>query len=337
MANLSTTYMGLKLKNPIVIGASNMVTDIEQIKKAEKAGVAAVVFKSLFEEQLQLESLQMDEDLHEYDYRNAEMERIFPEIEHAGPKEHLLAVRKLKESVSIPVIASINAIYEPTWVEYAQMLAENGVDGLELNFYRVPISSDASAKSIEEHQVKVLKQVKEAVDIPVSVKLSTFYTNPLNFITKLDKAGADAVVIFNRFFQPDINIENEEFEFPWDLTREGDYQVTLRYVGLLHNKLKGSLVANRGIKTSGEVLKMILAGADATQLVSTFYKNGASYAETILSEIEAWMEKKKYKSLDDFKGKLSKDAINDEFVYKRAQYIDILRNSEEVLKKYPMR
>ncbi|HKK81693.1 MAG TPA: hypothetical protein VJ909_05555, partial [Prolixibacteraceae bacterium] len=168
MANLSTTYMGLSLKNPLVLGASNMVTETEQVKKAEKAGVAAVVFKSLFEEQLQLESLQFEEDLHEYDFRNAEMERIFPEIEHAGPKEHLLAVRKLKDSISIPLIASINAIYEPTWVEYAQMLAENGVDGLELNFYRVPISSDANAKNIEEHQIKVLKQVKDAVDIPVS-------------------------------------------------------------------------------------------------------------------------------------------------------------------------
>lgn len=337
MANLSTSYMGISLKNPLVLGASSMVTDIQQIQKAEKAGVAAVVFKSLFEEQLQLESLQMDEDLHEYDNRNAEMERIFPEIEHAGPKEHLLAVRKLKESVSIPLIASINAIYEPTWVEYAQMLAENGVDGLELNFYRVPIATDAGAKSIEEHQLKVLKQVKEAVDIPVSVKLSTFYTNPLNFIAKLDKAGADAVVVFNRFFQPDINIEDENFDFPWDLTRDGDYQVTLRYVGLLYNKLKGSLVANRGIKTSDEVLKMILAGADAAQLVSTFYKNGVGYAETILKEIEAWMDKKGYKTLDDFRGKLSKENINDEFVYKRAQYIDILRNSDQILKKYPMR
>ena len=161
--------------------------------------------------------------------------------------------------------------------------------------------------------------------------------NPLNFIAKLDKAGADAVVVFNRFFQPDINIEDENFDFPWDLTRDGDYQVTLRYVGLLYNKLKGSLVANRGIKTSDEVLKMILAGADAAQLVSTFYNNGVGYAETILKEIEAWMDNKGYKTLDDFRGKLSKENINDEFVYKRAQYIDILRNSDQILKKYPMR
>lgn len=337
MANLSTTYMGIKLKNPIILGASNMVTDLEQIKKAEAAGVSAIVFKSLFEEQIQLESLQLEEELHEYDFRNAEMEKIFPEIEHAGPKEHLIALKKLKQSVSIPVIASINAIYSPTWVEYAQLVEETGVDGLEINFYRVPISADADAKMIEDHQIKVLKEIKEAVKIPVSVKLSTFYSNPLSFISKLSKAGADGVVIFNRFFQPEINIETEEFYFPWELTRKGDYQVTLRYTGLLFGKIKSTIIANRGIKTTDDVIKMILAGADAVQMVSTFYENGVDYASTVLAELEKWMDNKGYKELNDFKGKLSKINIKDEYAYKRAQYIDILKNSHEILKTYPLR
>lgn len=337
MANLSTTYMGITLKNPIVLGASNMVSDPEQIKKAEAAGVAAIVYKSLFEEQIQLESLQLDEELHEYDFRGAEMEKIFPEIEHAGPKEHLLALKKLKQSVSIPVIASVNAIYSPTWVEYAQLIEETGVDGLEINFYRVPVSADADAKMIEDHQIKVLKEIKEAVKIPVSVKISTFYTNPISFITKLSKAGAEGIVIFNRFFQPEINIDTEEFFFPWELTRKGDYQVTLRYTGLLFGKIKSSIIANRGIKTSDDVIKMILAGADAVQMVSAFYENGIGYATTILTELEKWMDKKGYKNLDDFKGKLSKMNIKDEYAYKRAQYIDILKNSSEILKTYPMR
>ena len=337
MANLSTTYMGLTLKNPIVLGASNMVSNLEQIKKAETAGVAAIVYKSLFEEQIQLESLQLDEELHEYDFRGAEMEKIFPEIEHAGPKEHLLALRKLKQSVSIPVIASINAIYSPTWVEYAQLIEETGVDGLEINFYRVPVSADADAKMIEDHQIKVLKEIKEAVKIPVSVKISTFYTNPISFITKLSKAGAEGVVIFNRFFQPEINIETEEFFFPWELTRKGDYQVTLRYTGLLFGKIKSSIIANRGIKTSDDVIKMILAGADAVQMVSAFYENGIGYAATLINDLEKWMDKKGYQNLDDFKGKLSKANIKDEYAYKRAQYIDILKNSSEILKTYPLR
>lgn len=337
MANLSITYMGIPLKNPIILGASNMVTDIEQIKKAEAAGVAAVVYKSLFEEQIQLESLQLEEELHEYDFRGAEMEKIFPEIEHAGPKEHLIALKKLKESVSIPVIASINAVYNPTWVEYAQLIEETGVDGLEINFYRVPISAEADAKMIEDHQVKVLKEIKEAVKIPVSVKLSTFYTNPLSFISKLSKAGANAVVIFNRFFQPEINIETEEFYFPWELTRKGDYQVTLRYAGLLYGKIKSNIIANRGIKTSEDVIKMMLAGADAVQMVSAFYENGVEYASTLLADLEKWMDSKGYKEINDFKGKLSKLKLNDEFAYKRAQYIEILKNSNEILKTYPLR
>lgn len=337
MAELSTTYMGLKLKNPLVLGASNMVNNIDQLKKAEEAGVAAIVYKSLFEEQIQLESLQLDEELHEYDFRAAEMEKIFPEIEHAGPKEHLLGLRKVKESLSIPVIASLNAIYNPTWIEYAKLLEETGVDGLELNFYRVPISSDADAKMIEDHQVKILKEVKETVKIPVSVKISSFYTNPIQFISKLNHAGANGIVLFNRFFQPDIDIENETFNFPWELTRKGDYQVTLRYVGLIYNKIKASIIANRGVKTSNDMIKMILAGADAVQVVSAFYENGAEYAATMLNELQHWMDQKGYANLNDFKGKLSKEMLNDEFAYKRAQYIDILKNSNEILKTYPLR
>ncbi|MBN2805661.1 MAG: dihydroorotate dehydrogenase-like protein [Prolixibacteraceae bacterium] len=337
MANLSTSYMGILLKNPIVLGASNMVSDLEQIKKAEAAGVAAIVYKSLFEDQIQLESLQLDEELHEYDFRGAEMEKIFPEIEHAGPKEHLIALRKLKESVSIPVIASVNAIYSPTWVEYAKLIEETGVDGLEINFYRVPVSAEADAKMIEDHQVKILKEIKEAIKIPVSVKVSTFYTNPLSFMTKLSKAGADGIVLFNRFFQPEIDIETEEFYFPWELTRKGDYQVTLRYTGLLYGKIKASVIANRGIKNSSDVIKMILAGADAVQMVSAFYENGVGYATTLLSELEKWMDQKGYAQLSDFKGKLSKQNIKDEYAYKRAQYIDILKNSSEILKTYPLR
>jgi dihydroorotate dehydrogenase (fumarate) len=152
MADLSTNYMGIKLKNPFILGSSNMVTNIDQIKKAEDAGISAVVFKSLFEEQIQLEALQFDEELHEYDNRAAEMEKLFPEIEHAGPQEHLIQLRKLKEGVSIPVIASLNAIYNPTWVEYAQLLEQTGVDGLEVNFYRAPVATDTGAKMIEDHQ-----------------------------------------------------------------------------------------------------------------------------------------------------------------------------------------
>jgi dihydroorotate dehydrogenase (fumarate) len=337
MANLSTNYLGVPLKNPIVLGASNFISDINQIKKAEQAGVAAIVYKTLFEEQIQLESLQFDEELHEYDLRSTEMQNIFPGIEYAGPTEHLMKLRKLKESVSIPVIASVNALYNSTWVDYAKLLEQTGVDGLEVNFYRVPVTADDGAEEIESNQVKILKDIRETIKIPINVKISPFYTNPIHFVKRLAKAGADGFVLFNRFFQPEIDFEKEKFYFPWELTQPGDYKLTLRFMGLLFGNVNGTLIANRGIKTSEDVIRMILAGADAVQIVSAFYENSFALAKKMILEIEEWMDKKGYATLDDFKGNLSKKNMKDEFVYGRAQYVDIFKNADEILKIYPMR
>ncbi len=336
MANLSTTYMGIKLKNPLILGASNLVTKPESIKEVVDAGIGAIVYKSLFEEQIQLESLQMDEDLAEYENRNAEMTNLFPGLEHAGPKEHIYNVKKLKESVDVPVFASLNAIYEPTWVDYAKELEATGVDGLEINLYAVPGYFEVKGQSIEDKQVQIVKAIKKAVNIPVSVKVSLYYTNPLNFIKKIDEAGADAYVLFNRFFQPEIDIDKEEYFYPWELSGEKDYMMALRFAGLLYGNLDGSICASRGIHSSEDVIKMILAGADAVQVVSTIYKNSPSVVTDILTGLNEWMEKKEYKSLADFRGKLSRKNMKDPFTYQRAQYVDILMKSEEVFKKYPM-
>ena len=336
MADLSTTYMGVKLKNPIILGASNLVTKPEVIKELEDAGIAAIVYKSLFEEQIQLESLQFDEELNEYANRNSEMGRIFPDIEHAGPKEHLYNLKKLKQNTSVPVFASLNAIYEPSWVEYAKLLEETGVDGLELNLYATPGYFEISASSIEEKQYQIVRSVKKAVKIPVSVKLSPFYTNTLNFIKRLDEAGIDGFVMFNRFFQPEIDIEHEVFHFPWELTQERDHHLSLRYVGLLHVNIEGSICGSRGIYTAEDVIRLILAGSDAVQTVSSVYKNQPAHIATMLTGIEDWMNHKGYKKLDDFRGKLSRKSLKDPYTYQRAQYVDILAKSEEIFKKYPM-
>jgi dihydroorotate dehydrogenase (fumarate) len=336
MADLSTTYMGIKLKNPLILGASNLVTKPEVIKELEDAGIAAIVYKSLFEEQIQLESLQFDEEMNEYANRNSEMGRLFPDIEHAGPKEYLHNLKKLKKNSTVPVFASLNAIYEPTWVEYAKQLEETGIDGLELNLYSTPGYFEISGSAIEEKQYQIVKSVKKAVSIPVSIKLSPFYTNTLNFIKKLDEADVDGFVMFNRFFQPEIDIENEIFHFPWELTQSRDHHLALRYVGLLHGNTEASICASRGIYTAEDVIRMILSGADAVQIVSTIYKNHPVYVSTILSEIQEWMDKKGYKKLDDFRGNLSRKSLKDPFSYQRAQYVDILAKSEEIFKKYPM-
>ncbi|KAF0234220.1 MAG: dihydroorotate dehydrogenase [Prolixibacteraceae bacterium] len=336
MADLSTTYMGIKLKNPVILGASNLVTKPDTIKQIEQAGIGAIVYRSLFEEQIQLERLQMDEELSEYENRNAEMTKLFPGLEHAGPKEHLYNIEKLKKSVSVPVFASLNAIYEPSWVEYAKELEKTGVDGLELNLYAVPGYFEVTGQSIEDKQVQIVKAVKKAVKIPVSVKISLFYTNPLNFIKKVDEAGADAYVLFNRFFQPEIDIEKEVYYYPWELSNPKDHMLTLRATGLLYGNLNGSICASRGIYDGSDVIKMILAGADAVQIVSTVYRNHSPVVSDILKEMNRWMDEKGYKSLDDFRGKLSRKNMKDPFVYQRAQYVEILSKSDTIFKKYPM-
>ena len=336
MADLSTTYMGIKLKNPLILGACNLVTKPEIIKELEVAGIAAVVYKSLFEEQVQLESLQMDEEMNQYDDRNAEMINIFPNIPYGGPKEHIFNLKKLKQNTSVPVFASLNALYEPSWVEYAKALEETGIDGLELNLYATPGYFEVGASSIEEKQYQIVRSVKKAVKIPVSVKLSPFYTNTLNFIKKLDEAGVDGFVLFNRFFQPDIDIENEVFHFPWELTQPRDIHLSLRYAGLLHGNIDGSICASRGVYSADDVIRLLLAGADVIQMVSVVYKREFSYVATMLTDLNAWMDRKGYKTLGDFRGNLSRKNMKDPFTYQRAQYVDILMKSEEMFKKYPM-
>jgi dihydroorotate dehydrogenase (fumarate) len=335
MADLKTKYLGIELKNPVILGASNLVTNIDNIKKAEDAGVSAIVYKSLFEEQIQLETAQFDDALDEYAERNAEMISLFPNIEHAGPQEHLHNLRTLKESVSIPVIASINAIYRETWIEYSKLIEQTGVDAIELNFYAVPRDMSMDGRDINENQIEILKAVRSNVKLPVSVKLSPFYANPLNIIGQLDKAGVDGFVLFNRLFQPDIDIEKEQHYTPYGVSHPEDNRLALRFAGLLYGTIKANICSNTGIFTGEDVIKMILAGADCVQVVSTVYKNKIDYIETIIADIQKWMNKKGYKKITDFKGKLSNKNINDPFVYKRAQYIELLLKSDEIFKKYP--
>lgn len=333
MTNLKTNYMGLELKNPIVVGANNLVTNIDSLKQMEEAGAAAVVFKSLFEEQIQLEAAQMDDEMDEYAERHAEMTSLFPTLEHAGPREHLMNVQNAREALSIPLIASLNAIYSETWLEYAKLLEDKGVNGLELNFYSVPRNPDVSGEDIIKDQIEILKKVKSSISIPVSVKLSPFYANPLNVISRMDKAGVDAFVLFNRIFQNEIDLENEKFVVDFPLSEAYENKLPLRYAGLLYSQVNASIVSNTGIQQGSDAVKMILAGADAVQVVGTLYKNKVQHISKMLKDIEAWMEGKGYKSLKDFRGKLSNKEINDPFIYKRAQYVDLLLKSEELFKK----
>ena len=334
MKNLKTKYMGIELDNPIILGASNMATDLDTLKKAEELGAGAIVYKSLFEEQIQLERFQLDERLTEFNDINAEMLTTHPNIEHAGPDEHLLNIRKAKESLSVPLIASLNAVNNDIWIKYARLLSETGVDGIELNFYQIPSDFDKGAKEIEDEQINIVKEIRKNISIPVSVKLSSDYTNILNFIKKLDQAGVDAFVLFNSFFQPDIDINQEKHIKSFNLSNEGDYRKSLRYAGLLFENIKADICSSHGIFTGADVIKLILSGSTCVQVVSTLYKNGLTQINNIKKELVEWMDNKNYNSIDEFRGKLSKNKLSSNpFVYKRAQYVDLLMNSDELFGK----
>lgn len=336
MSILKTKYMGIELKNPVVVGACNLSADSQHLKKMEEAGAAAVVYKSLFEEQIQLENLELEQEMESYNERHAEMLQLFPDLEHAGPAEYLYNLGQAVKAVNIPVFASLNAVYDETWPVWAAKLEAAGVAGIELNFYHASTSFDESDAEIINRRIDIIRQVKNAVKIPVAAKLSPYYSNPLNVIRKMDAAGADAFVLFNRLFQPDIDVEREEHIFPYNLSNPDDHRLSLRYTGLLYGNIGGSVISSNGVYDGRDVARMILAGADAVQVVSTLYKNGISHIGRILTDLEAWMNTHGYSNLDDFRGKLSHKTLKDPFAYKRAQYVDILMKSDKIFKNYPV-
>ncbi len=331
MADVKTSYMGLELKNPLIAGASGLTSHMDSIKKLEDSGVAAIVVKSLFEEQIKLERYRHEESLHKNDNLYSEMISIFPELEHAGSEEHLGWVRKSKESVSIPVIGSLNATEPETWPVYAKKLEEAGVDGLELNFYRLPTDFGTEGTELENEQVETVKRVKKEVKVPVSVKLSPYYSSPLNFIKKLDEAGAAGLVLFNRLFQPSINVNKLENDYSLNLSGSNDYRLALRFAGLLYGKTKADVCASNGIHSVESLLKVLLAGAKVVQMVSALYAHSIVILPKVLGELSDWMDEHGFASIDDFCGKLSFEKNEKPEMYSRAQYAKALLHPEKYM------
>ncbi len=325
--DLSVKYMGITLKNPVIVGANNLVSNVENLKRMEKAGASAIVYKSLFEEQLHMENLEYSNFIDEYIAQNSDETSPYPDLEVSGPKEYLFKLKKAKEILNIPLFASLNAVYDVSWVDYAKQIEAIGVDGIELNFYSVPKEMESAEVDFVNWQFDIVEKIKEAINIPIAVKLSSFYNNPLTVIKRMDGLGADAFVLFNRFFQPDIDLDKEEMVFPYNLSTAGDYGIALRFAGLLYNRVEANVCSSTGIFTGEDVAKMIMAGADCVQVVSVLYKEGIDQIAEILKELNSFMDKKGYKTLDDFRGKLSQARINDPFAYSRAQYLDFLMNS----------
>ncbi len=336
MTNLKTKYMGLPLKSPIIVGANNLVSNMENLVRMEKAGAGAVVYKSIFEEQIQLENLELSERKTEYNERNAEMIKLFPDVgaEPSDINDHLSALKEAKYALNIPVFASINALKTDTWVEYATKVESAGVDGIELNLYTLPEKSGKNFSETEKEQLNIVRKVKSKVNIPIAVKISPYYSDPLQFISELDEAGADGLVLFNRLFQPDIDIESETHYYPYTLGNREDHRLPLRFSGLLYGNTGVSVCASSGIISGSDVIKMLLAGADVVQVVSTLYLNQIEYIGTMLKDLEKWMHSKGYKDLESFRGKLSLKTSNNKLPYHRAQYMDFMLTTSGIMKKY---
>jgi dihydroorotate dehydrogenase (fumarate) len=333
MADLQTRYLGLTLKNPVIAGASDLTANLDSIKRIEEAGAGAVVLKSLFEEQIQLERFKLANDLSRGEARYAEMATIFPKLEHAGPREHLMWVRKAKAAAGIPVIASLNCVNRPVWVEYAKALAGEGVDALELNFFSTPRDPEVSGARVEEEQLEVVRAVKAAVKVPVAVKLSLFYANPLNFLSRLDREGVAGLVLFNRFFEPDIDPVREEIAMPMNFSHPVDSRLPLRFTGLLFDRVKSDVCASTGIMSGADVARMLLAGAAAVQVVTALYRSKVESLAKMVADLGAWMDGKGYRKLDDFRGRLSAKNAENSWAYTRAQYAKMLLSPKQFMQE----
>jgi dihydroorotate dehydrogenase (fumarate) len=336
MADLKTSFMGLELKNPVIAGASRLTANLETLKGLEASGVAAVVIASLFEEQIRLGHDRLEDLLMGFDSREQSEISIFPGMAYAGPEEHLEWVSKAKRNLSIPVIASLNAVAAETWTEWARKLAATGVDALELNFYTTPVDPDKRGSDIEDEQVDAVARVCRAVSLPVSVKLSPFYANPLQVMKRMAEAGAGGFVLFNRFFQPDIDAETEKPRFVFDLSEREENRLPLRFTALANGRVKGDLVASTAVLTAADMAKMILAGAGAVQMVTAFYRHGLDYAGTVLSDFSSWMDRHGYGTIGDFRGRLDKRHADDPHAWERAQYVRILMRSDASVGRYPL-
>lgn len=312
------------MESPVVVGACTLTSRPDKVKELEAAGAGALIVKSLFEEEIQLERFQLNEQLEKYNDLHAEMITHFPHLDHAGDAAHLQMVKKIKNAVKIPVIASLNAVTMEGWIQYAKDLEATGVDGLELNFYALPVDGQIAADDIIQKQIEVVQKIKAAVSIPVGIKLSPYYTHLMNVTEALKNAGADGFTLFNRFFQPDVDIMSETESVTFSFSDTQDDLLAIQWIALLSDRLDIPLTASNGILDYEEAVKAMLVGSKSVQVVSALYKNGTDQITKINEGILKWMELKGYNHINDFCGKMSKDKQKDPWAYERVQYIEML-------------
>jgi dihydroorotate dehydrogenase (fumarate) len=329
--DLSTSYMGLKLPHPFVPGASPLMHDLDTVRRLEDAGAAAVVLHSLFEEQITREQIATFLHSQAHGESFAEALSYFPPPDQfpLGPEEYLEHVGRVKQTVDVPVIASLNGTTKGGWVEYAKVMEQAGADGLELNLYMLALDPTVSSQEVEDGEIELVREVKKSLRIPVAVKVSPFYTSFAHMATRLVDAGADALVVFNRFYQPDIDPEGLQVARTLHLSDSSELPLRLRWLAFLSGRVKASLAVTGGVHTSVDAVKATMAGAHAIQMVSVLLRKGPEYLRTLRAGFEDWLVEHEYESLAQMQGSMGLLSCPDPHAYERANYMLMLQSWRE--------
>ncbi len=330
MIDLSTTYLGMNLRNPLMPSASPLSKSIDTVKRLEDHGAAAVVMYSLFEEQITHESDELDHYLSYGTESYVEATSYFPDLAHynLGPQEYLEHIRKAKAAVDIPIIGSLNGVSSGGWIRYAKLIQEAGADALELNVYFIPTDPAISSTNVENMYLDLVQQLKESVRIPVAVKLTHFFSSLPHVASRLDQAGANALVLFNRFYQPDIDLENLEVVTNLSLSSSYELRLRLRWAAILFGNVKADLAVTGGVHTAEDVLKCMMVGAKVAQMASVLLHNGVHVLDDILIDLRRWLETHEYESIKQMQGSMSQRNVAQPAAFERANYMKVLNSFE---------
>ncbi len=334
MPDLTTTYLGLQLKNPLVASASPLSKKLDTVRRIEDAGAAALVMYSLFEEQITHESHELDHYLERGTHTFAESLSYFPDLNYLnlGPEPYLEHLHKTKQAVSIPVIGSLNGISSGGWVEYAHRIEQAGADALELNIYYLPTDPDLSGAELEEDYVQLVRDVRAKVKLPIAVKLSPYFTALPNMARRFVEAGANALVLFNRFYQPDFDLEEFEVVPNLVLSTSHDLRLPLRWIAILYGRIHADFALTSGVHTAQDVLKAMMAGANVAMMTSTLLENGVGRIMHILTDLQEWMEEHEYESIEQMRGSMSQQAVAEPAAFERANYIRALSTFDQYVR-----
>lgn len=326
--NLTTNYLGFELKNPLVVSPSPQSESVDNMKRMEDAGAAAIVLHSLFEEQISFLSNELNANLQQGEESFAEALTYFPDTGDykMGPDRYLEHVRQAKEAVDIPIIGSLNGVSAGGWHDFAARIEEAGADALELNVYFLPTDPDMDGQEVENIYVDLVREVKASVSIPVAVKIGPYFSAMANMACKLDAAGADALVMFNRFYQPDLDLENLEVKTDLMLSSSVELRPRLRWVAILCDLIKADMAVTGGVHTAADALKCMMAGAKVAMMTSALLKNGIGHLTTVREDMIRWMEENEYESIQQMQGSLSQRRCAEPAAFERANYLKILTN-----------